>query len=184
MTRSDLDKMVLAVTVNPKFRIAELLTVMGLIVGGVVWVTNVDNRLMNIEERHAVQAELGNRLQRLENEQGSIRASINSLSKTIDRMWPHIMRRSRARPDKIAAPIQLRLPCFNRKAVGQMLAKKGGQQVEFRGYPNNEVIVELFTAPNGRWTILATSPKGHSCLLAAGKSFDRIPRKSSGHPGI
>ena len=41
-------------------------------------------------------------------------------------------------------------------------------------------LIELFASSSGSWTMVATTPNGTSCLVAAGESWDMV-RRVKGH---
>ena len=38
-------------------------------------------------------------------------------------------------------------------------------------------LVEVFTSKAGSWTILVTQPKGATCIIGAGQSWEDIPEE-------
>ena len=46
------------------------------------------------------------------------------------------------------------------------------------GLSDNGRVFELFASPNGTWTILVTPPKGLSCLVETGQSWESIPAQT------
>ena len=43
------------------------------------------------------------------------------------------------------------------------------------GLAASGVLFELYVAPTGTWTLLATAPDGSSCLLGAGEAWEPRP---------
>jgi hypothetical protein len=40
---------------------------------------------------------------------------------------------------------------------------------------SQEAVLEIFVSDSGTWTVVVTDPKGVSCVLAAGQSWEEIP---------
>jgi hypothetical protein len=40
-------------------------------------------------------------------------------------------------------------------------------------------VLEVFVSDTGTWTVVVTDPKGVSCVLAAGQSWEEIPVASN-----
>ena len=67
--------------------------------------------------------------------------------------------------------------CYTRKAVKQHLSKNFQERSMALGVANNGGVVELFTAKDGKtWTLVITLPHGPTCLLAAGKDWEALPK--------
>ena len=62
--------------------------------------------------------------------------------------------------------------CDARDNVIQLLAQKYKETPIAAGVTNTGGLVEVLTDPNsGTWTIIVTTPKGISCLVAAGEGW-------------
>ena len=60
----------------------------------------------------------------------------------------------------------------DRKVVLELLAKKYSEAPVAVGVANNGGLVEILsTTDGGTWSIIITSPKGLSCLVAAGEGW-------------
>ena len=71
----------------------------------------------------------------------------------------------------IAAP-----QCDKRDAVLGILAEKYAEVRVAIGLGSNGGLVEVLSSKDGgTWSIIITSPKGMSCLVAAGESWQQIP---------
>lgn len=67
--------------------------------------------------------------------------------------------------------------CHSRKAIMQHLAKNYQERSIALGVANNGGVVELFIAKEGKtWTLIITLPSGPTCLLAAGKDWEKLPK--------
>jgi hypothetical protein len=63
------------------------------------------------------------------------------------------------------------LPCASRTDVVRILRETFGERPVGHGLANSGAVAELFSGPNGTWTIVATSPNGISCMVGAGESW-------------
>jgi len=73
------------------------------------------------------------------------------------------------------------MACHNRGTVKQHLSKNYKEKSIALGVANNGGVVELFTAKDGStWTIVITLPTGPTCLIAAGKDWEDLPKVSYG----
>lgn len=66
------------------------------------------------------------------------------------------------------------VPCGKRTEVIRMLREQFGEGVVAHGLAHSGAVAELFTGPNGTWTIVATSPDGMSCMVGAGQSWQPV----------
>ncbi|MFQ5625575.1 MAG: hypothetical protein ACE5FM_02860 [Methyloligellaceae bacterium] len=64
--------------------------------------------------------------------------------------------------------------CGTRKAIVVVLSKQFGEKRHALGLVTNQLLMELFVSPKRTWTLLASSPKGTSCIVATGESWDKI----------
>ncbi len=64
-------------------------------------------------------------------------------------------------------------PCGEREKIIADLANNHGETRQSIGLGLNNVVIETFASEEtGSWTILATTPAGHSCLVANGVAFE------------
>jgi hypothetical protein len=64
-------------------------------------------------------------------------------------------------------------PCGERDKIVNDLATNHGETRQSIGLGLNNMVIETFaSSETGSWTILATTPAGHSCLLANGIAYD------------
>jgi hypothetical protein len=65
---------------------------------------------------------------------------------------------------------QARMNCAERSAI---VAKLGGyhEEAEAIGLNNDGTLLEVFVSPQGTWTVLVSSPQGHSCIAAIGEAW-------------
>ncbi|HET6519429.1 MAG TPA: hypothetical protein VFG47_06365 [Geminicoccaceae bacterium] len=70
-----------------------------------------------------------------------------------------------------------RLPCHDYVKMAQHLGTKYAEKPVAFGMQSNGNLLQVFASPDtGTWTILSVSPKGTSCILAAGKSWEDMPK--------
>jgi hypothetical protein len=64
--------------------------------------------------------------------------------------------------------------CAARTEVVHKLAERFGETLRSYGLDGSESLVEVYVSERtGTWTILKTRPDGTSCLLAAGRLWER-----------
>lgn len=80
------------------------------------------------------------------------------------------------------APAAAQDLCLGRSALSSHLEEHYSEQPAATGLEARGTMVEVFVSPHGTWTIVATTPKGVSCIRAAGKGWTRISVRSSGEP--
>lgn len=72
--------------------------------------------------------------------------------------------------------------CKERDDIIDLLGKKYGETVSALGVSNTGGLVEVLNDPkDGSWTIIMTTPRGMSCLVAAGKGW-RTMEQIKGEP--
>lgn len=62
--------------------------------------------------------------------------------------------------------------CFTVPAIAGVLAEKYGERPFARGLDQSGLLLELFTADSGTWTILMSSPDGCVRGVRSGTGFD------------
>jgi hypothetical protein len=68
--------------------------------------------------------------------------------------------------------------CAMRDAIVAQLATGYGETRQGIGLAANNSVMEIFASDEtGTWTITVTLPSGVTCLLAAGRSFERLAEK-------
>ena len=72
--------------------------------------------------------------------------------------------------------------CAPRDVVLEKLAKDFSETRRAIGLGAENVLVEIFAAASGSWSILVTFPNGATCLVASGEAFEMIgePRPAKG----
>lgn len=66
-------------------------------------------------------------------------------------------------------------PCAERSHVAEQLRAVFGERMIGGGLAASGVLFELYVAPTGTWTLLATAPDGSSCLLGTGEAWEPRP---------
>lgn len=61
--------------------------------------------------------------------------------------------------------------CLDRAALVDSLAVRLHQRQFGYGMVNDTVVVELYTAPDGSWTVVMTDVTGRACILAIGEGW-------------
>ena len=65
--------------------------------------------------------------------------------------------------------------CNTRSSVVSQLADEYGEQVTANAVTHNGTLLEVLTTlDGGTWSIIITSPRGQSCLVAAGEGWRAI----------
>jgi len=71
--------------------------------------------------------------------------------------------------------------CNPRDDVLELLAKKYKEAPVAVGITNTGGLIEVLAEPNGNtWTIIVTTPKGISCLVAAGEGWREMKQVATG----
>jgi hypothetical protein len=70
--------------------------------------------------------------------------------------------------------------CGKRLAVLSDLAGRYAEQPKSISLANNGTILEILTSKTGSWTILVTTPKGMSCMMATGEHWENLPVQTAG----
>lgn len=66
-------------------------------------------------------------------------------------------------------------PCAERNNVVDTLDSQYQESPRAIGLVSKEAVLEVFVSESGTWTVVVTDPKGVSCVLAAGQSWEEIP---------
>jgi hypothetical protein len=70
-------------------------------------------------------------------------------------------------------------PCAERHNVVDTLDSQYKESPRAIGLVSKEAVLEVFVSESGTWTVVVTDPKGVSCVLAAGQSWEEIPLASN-----
>jgi hypothetical protein len=66
--------------------------------------------------------------------------------------------------------------CAGRAVMVNKLTYAYGSSVAATGLRDIEAVIEVWTAPNGRWTLVQTYTDGMTCILAMGEAWDMPPQ--------
>ncbi len=80
-----------------------------------------------------------------------------------------------AAPKALANPV-----CGNHKLVTDNLQQTYSETPVSIGVTVSGSVVEVYASPQGTWTMLITQPDGLSCLIAAGKDWENLPKLTKG----
>jgi hypothetical protein len=72
--------------------------------------------------------------------------------------------------------------CAERAGVLKHLDQTHKEAPQALGVTGSGHVIELLVSDSGTWTIIATSPNGISCLVAAGESWENIERVAANKP--
>ncbi len=67
------------------------------------------------------------------------------------------------------------VPCGERGEIVKMLTEKYREQPRAIAIASQTNLLEVYSSTSGSWTILVTKPRGSSCIIAAGQSWEDIP---------
>jgi hypothetical protein len=70
-------------------------------------------------------------------------------------------------------------PCGPRDAMIKELGSTFNEKPTGRGLMLEGAMLELFTSPEGTWTVLITNPNKTSCLATAGEAWEPVEGKGS-----
>ncbi|MGF1475187.1 MAG: hypothetical protein ACFB6S_06435 [Geminicoccaceae bacterium] len=74
----------------------------------------------------------------------------------------------------------MRLPCHAHGEISKQLMTKYKEQPISLGMQTNGNLLQVYASQEkGTWTIISTTPKGKTCILAAGKSWESLPTVSN-----
>ena len=72
--------------------------------------------------------------------------------------------------------------CLGRGALASHLEKRYAEQPIAIGIETRGMLLEVFVSPLGTWTIVATTPKGVSCIRAVGDGWTRVSGSEGARP--
>jgi hypothetical protein len=67
-------------------------------------------------------------------------------------------------------------PCVDRTRLIAQLHDAFGELVIGRGLANGGFVFEILAGQSGSWTLIATTPQGMSCFVAAGEAWEPVPK--------
>lgn len=71
--------------------------------------------------------------------------------------------------------------CGAHKLVTDNLRKEYAESPVSMGVTSGGAVIEVFASTQGTWTLLITQPSGVTCLIAAGKDWENLPKLAKGH---
>ncbi len=76
-----------------------------------------------------------------------------------------------------SATAQQQPACTERTDVLDHLANQYAESPVAMGLANNGGVIEILSSKAGKsWTIILTMPNGMTCMIAAGESWETVPR--------
>ena len=70
--------------------------------------------------------------------------------------------------------------CGERSTVVASLEKTYSETPVSMGLASNGAVIEILASPSGSFTIILTRPNGLSCVMAAGESWEDLPKRLAG----
>ncbi len=70
--------------------------------------------------------------------------------------------------------------CAERRAVVANLENTYSEAPVSMGLASNGSVIEVLASPSGSFTIILTQPNGLSCVMAAGESWEDLPKQLAG----
>lgn len=67
--------------------------------------------------------------------------------------------------------------CGIHNVVADKLKTTFDEQPSAAGLSSNGGMLEVYSSPDGSWTIVLTRPDGLSCLMATGEHWESMPRE-------
>ena len=75
-------------------------------------------------------------------------------------------------PFSVSAQSAQAIPCGERGKIIDRLKKVYSEDPASIGVMSNGSIIEVYASPDGTFTVLITAPKGKTCLVASGDSWE------------
>lgn len=76
----------------------------------------------------------------------------------------------------VTGPATAQQVCGPHEVAKDQLEKRFDEKVVGRGLANSgKQMFELFVSENGTWTVVVSQPRGLSCVLASGESWQHVP---------
>lgn len=73
-----------------------------------------------------------------------------------------------------ALPVRAQAPaiCAERQAIAESLERGYAETLVAKGLTAGGMLIEVFAAPSGSFTVLATRPDGLACVLSTGEGWE------------
>ncbi|MEZ5669117.1 MAG: hypothetical protein R3F55_17075 [Alphaproteobacteria bacterium] len=72
--------------------------------------------------------------------------------------------------------------CGERDGIVSTLSDSWHEERTAIGLSNTGAVYEVFSSPDGTWTILLTTPDGPTCLVGAGEHWETMMLQVAGEP--
>ncbi len=70
----------------------------------------------------------------------------------------------------------MRMPCHDAGEIAKQLSAKYKEAPVAFGLQSNGNLLQIYASDKkSTWTVVSTSPNGKSCIVAAGKRWERVP---------
>lgn len=76
-----------------------------------------------------------------------------------------------------AVPAGAQTACGKRADIVKMLTGKYKEVPRALAIAGQSNLLEVYASATGSWTILITQPRGATCIVAAGQSWEEIPEQ-------
>jgi len=80
----------------------------------------------------------------------------------------------------IALPASAQTVCGERNDFLSHLSRQYHEAPAAMGLVSNGALLEILTSKKGSWTVIVTRPDGTSCVVAAGESWEELPKLAAG----
>ena len=77
----------------------------------------------------------------------------------------------------VPAQAQGQMACGKRLDIVKMLSDKYHEMPRALGIAGQTNLLEVYTSKAGSWTLLLTQPRGSTCIVGAGQSWEDIPEQ-------
>ena len=77
----------------------------------------------------------------------------------------------------LSFPVAAQTVCGIHQVVLDKLKSTFDEEPAGRGLAKNGGVLEIYTSPEGTWTITLTRPDGLSCLMETGEFWETLERK-------
>ena len=74
----------------------------------------------------------------------------------------------------------VRMPCHKAEEIAKQLTARYSEAPVAFGLQSNGTLLQVYASQEkGTWTVVSTTPTGLSCIVAAGKTWETLPRIKS-----
>ena len=75
----------------------------------------------------------------------------------------------------VPAQAEAQTACGKRNEIVKMLSDKYRETPRALGIAGQTNLLEVYTSKSGSWTLLLTQPRGRTCIVGAGQSWEELP---------